>query len=1390
MRDLNANAIAKIATQLGTEPIIFIEIEWVDGTVTRYADKTVTALNLKGAILEISNLDEVVNILGSSTSATLNIVLDDTDGTIKALLDKYDLHKRPVRVKQYFTGLAIADAFTVFEGVVLSPVTWTEGNRQISFTIETNINSMDAGFAPEEGQYDFIPNELAGKTWPMVFGSCIHVPATKVTTTITGQVASLFGFPDVTLPLKLKFLKAVAIKTLEAYKFYMTVYELADGSAITPLDLQDDYIDQIIAEDQYKQDLEDQAVVIEKINDQLDELTKIYYSVTKQADRLKYKKKIKEVRELRDDLLKDLKEVYANLKTTMLTKQTVEVQATYTRYIGDLLVELRTKLKALAEDYIELQEKINEVTLAILSQQTLLQQKINIINGEKFPQNELIRVSIDGRIFTGRFDGNIFNVEAAVPTYRNIGVLPKTATRAEFDSFFIIGDGTGTDPDNILLDGHYALLPNKDIIKITSQDGISCKFSLIKRDDNKRRQKKEIEVNNANRDAIKNALSNVLTGNETNEQLQIIANEVPKDINLPAWQKLVGTNNQQTIRLTGDIDLTNPESTFTLTYDEFETQKYLFTASMDADSFKYALLSLTPFKHLGFDTEKITAVGDILTEDDDGKLIPDPDGVTITFNLDSWDTSENSKDPYPPIMRKIIIDSNELKIESGDDKKQPLLSVEVVSTGAHEYTNNEIARKIDEVIGKSQHSDALKAIKKKILELKKKAVDAPDAATQVHFEKAIQQNLAIYNRVIRLVSIPESVVNEAYKIINDQEYRFLFDMELLNYVSWKRDLQSYAAEPQDRADYYYTTNGDFKLLLETSPIILPHWVAPLDDKNYFKLALNVKKLPTTQAWVASTGSSITLEGDYQEQYVANIMPSTLHAVYARRNIDGRQTLVPVPREYYSYNESNNFGAYQCLTISLKRPLTYYKNDEWYGDGIWVTLTSSEGPNTADVIKWITEKYTDLTLDSTTYNEVKAAIANYPSHFAYFERTDALALIKDIAWQARCAAWAKEGKLYLRYLSTEPDSVATITESDIAENSIELTFTPSDDMVTKFTSLWKPTYFDNDDYKLILRHNIKRLKKEEREFRFFIYTNRDLVLKSSTYWMIRYANTWKKARFRTYLTMLNVESQDCVTLDLDHQYYTNDAIKCLVEKLDYDSSNNTIMFECWLPVLAGSMEQYKFAWPSDVEIIDVFPEPDVILSGNAGNILNTTVPNGQEYDPFNLDAKRPGDFGTKVLTDANDELPKNPVSEFDPEVGIFSPDEIPVFDPNPLDDGKEAKFSAIIEANDALVSNDPDPNMPPTFGRVIALNEKLSVEVDYEDVEGSEDFEPTTVQIYDVRLSDGRKIPVRQVSIHKDDRIPYDTVTLVVYDPTLKQYTMQVPTWGGDPDELDDLSEVT
>ena len=325
------------------------------------------------------------------------------------------------------------------------------------------------------------------------------------------------------------------------------------------------------------------------------------------------------------------------------------------------------------------------------------------------------------------------------------------------------------------------------------------------------------------------------------------------------------------------------------------------------------------------------------------------------------------------------------------------------------------------------------------------------------------------------------------------------------------------------------------------------------------------------------GSSIIIESEGMfVDYIVNILPSNVKWVMAYRTLNNVKTLTLVPPNMYNVLIIP-MGELNVTVVRLDRPLSTIRKEDW-GDDIYVTLTSSVGPNIVDIIKWVVENNTFLKVDQESFDETRPLVAMYPANFALFDRKNVMTLIADIAFQSRCATWIKDNTIYIRYLSSSPISVDTIVEQDINTQTLQITSSPTEDIVTKFVATWKMDYAEKEDYKLILRHNIYKYGVLEQEYDFYIYNSYDLVEKSATFWLIRKANIWKILQIECFLNKLKLETYDYVTLHFNTNYIANSDVVGLIESTQYNSTDHKIAFSLWLPVRLGEMIEYDFAHP--------------------------------------------------------------------------------------------------------------------------------------------------------------------------------------------------------------------
>jgi len=197
---------------------------------------------------------------------------------------------------------------------------------------------------------------------------------------------------------------------------------------------------------------------------------------------------------------------------------------------------------------------------------------------------------------------------------------------------------------------------------------------------------------------------------------------------------------------------------------------------------------------------------------------------------------------------------------------------------------------------------------------------------------------------------------------------------------------------------------------------------------------------------ADAGSQVSIvEGD-NIAYIVSITPGTVLDVKAFKQFEGERRLVSVPTNFFNVTVED-FGPVQATVIRMDRALSA-RAGEGFSDELFVTFRSDIGPNTVDIMEYIINLYTDLTVDRASFDKVRECLIPFPSHFAILDRRNTIDLIKDIAFQCRCGVYVSDGTFFLRYLPEEPESDLTVTQDDIELRSVVMTTTNSEELITK------------------------------------------------------------------------------------------------------------------------------------------------------------------------------------------------------------------------------------------------------------------------------------------------------------------------------------------------------
>lgn len=516
------------------------------------------------------------------------------------------------------------------------------------------------------------------------------------------------------------------------------------------------------------------------------------------------------------------------------------------------------------------------------------------------------------------------------------------------------------------------------------------------------------------------------------------------------------------------------------------------------------------------------------------------------------------------------------------------------------------------------------------------------------------------------------------------------------------------------------------------------------------------------------GTTITIQSDSPIVYIVNLLPSTVLYVSAYKQVENGQVLVAVPQEWYEV-KTEDLGPYEITYITFSKPIS--SHDDSYADDIYVSVTSPVGPNTVDILEWFITKYTDLAIDSTSFDNVRTKLENYPSHFPLLKRQNILEVVEDIAFQARCAIWISDKTFYIRYLPEEQVEVGTVTEEEIDAGSLAIRASTTEEIVTKFVATWVQDQAISEKNEIILRHNVNKYGTRERTVDFYIYNIFELVMKSATFWIIRKSNVWKHVDFTVYLDKLALETFDVVKFNFAEDFIADAAIKGVLTSAKYNSDSKTIVMSAWLPVKCGSMERYDFAEPHDISVNLLFPTQEELDDGSAGG----DGPGTEVEGGFTLSESFKSDIGYFSRSSRRERGERTQ--------GRDHGEERPT-------DSDDVKPTPNIIARDINYKDEPiyDYWYPEYDIEIAVIEEEKEWSFSFPGkVTGQSSSTLYDVDVYKFGMSsDPENVEVTQLQINTEEIVPVGTWVLVAYNRWQEreggnyviksEYTMQVPVW--------------
>lgn len=341
-------------------------------------------------------------------------------------------------------------------------------------------------------------------------------------------------------------------------------------------------------------------------------------------------------------------------------------------------------------------------------------------------------------------------------------------------------------------------------------------------------------------------------------------------------------------------------------------------------------------------------------------------------------------------------------------------------------------------------------------------------------------------------------------------------------------------------------------------------------------------------WSAKKGTSVKQwNSAIQDKYVANSLPSTeVLSVYAKNSND---ELICIPENFYTVNLAETTTvvdeptATVVTTISFQHPIDSYDGHELNAENVYVTLRSTIGNNTADILAWLINNFTNSIADST-FTTLRTVLAGYPSDFVINWSSNAIETINQIAFLARCAIVWGPGTASLVYLSPVPEDVMTLDETNCHFKSLSLSYTETEDIITELIQKYRITFVEDEfPYFAGWKNNIDLFGYKSKTIDNFIYQDTALVGLSSRFWVNRFCQSFKVIRVKAFSEARCLQVFDCIKLTFNHATIGTSVDKAIVTKVEYSIQENSVDLELLVPCVAGTNTQYTYFWWSETEI---------------------------------------------------------------------------------------------------------------------------------------------------------------------------------------------------------------
>ena len=328
-------------------------------------------------------------------------------------------------------------------------------------------------------------------------------------------------------------------------------------------------------------------------------------------------------------------------------------------------------------------------------------------------------------------------------------------------------------------------------------------------------------------------------------------------------------------------------------------------------------------------------------------------------------------------------------------------------------------------------------------------------------------------------------------------------------------------------------------------------------------------------WTIKSGAPVVYDSGnpYEDRYIANLYPSsTIHEVWGKRKFYGKEIWAQIPSSYYVIGLSTLITtapgaiARNVTTIDFGVKLSDIECENW-SDAVYVTLTSTLSNVPKTIIAWVTANFTSYGFNASSDSPAVSM------NFAYFQTTDALAFIQELAYQCASTIVISNGIITLIQSSKVPGTgvagLQTVGMTDVRMKSLTMGFRATEENNTISEGAYVTDYSGDDDSSHIYRkeENTTVLGNNTSSHDMFALTCLVAVASVIDFWAYRRGNSWKILNYDCFLKASDFNVFDGITHNLAPSL--PDGTIGVIEKVEHDTSNDLVKIQVALPIKSGA-----------------------------------------------------------------------------------------------------------------------------------------------------------------------------------------------------------------------------